>query len=197
MPSEFARFARERRPLVADGVSAIQPSAAVRRVRAEFRYYRLDEHSNSKSCPQQPGIQKARSSGREGKMSHLVHNEQMKLAANLFNNLAVVSLASGILVPIFSTRTSATPISFSEGVRYFRRALHKYSWFHISRSCLLCPVRSSCSKLFGEVKGVKTGRTARAFMLASSFGLAGIRAPLLTLSAVLPSGRPMFCLPAV
>jgi hypothetical protein len=106
---------RERRPLVADGVSAIQPSAAVRRVRAEFRYYRLDEHSNSNSCPQQPGIQKARSSGLEGKMSHLVHNEQMKLAANLFNNLAVVSLASGILVPIFSTRTSATPISFSEG----------------------------------------------------------------------------------
>ena len=48
-------------------------------------------------------------------MSHLVHNEQMKLAANLFNNLAVVSLASGFLAPIFSTRTSATPIGFSEG----------------------------------------------------------------------------------
>jgi hypothetical protein len=56
---------------------------------------------------------------------------------------------------------------------------HYGTWAH---------VRSSCSKLFGEVKGVKTGRTARAFMLASSFGLAGIRAPLLTLSAVLPSG---------
>jgi len=48
-------------------------------------------------------------------MSNLVHNEQMKLAANLFNNLAVVSLASGFLAPIFSTRTSATPIGFSEG----------------------------------------------------------------------------------
>jgi hypothetical protein len=49
-----------------------------------------------------------------GKMSHLIHNEQMKLAANLFNNLAVVSLASGFIAPIFSVRPSATPIGFSE-----------------------------------------------------------------------------------
>jgi hypothetical protein len=50
-----------------------------------------------------------------GKMSHLVHNEQMKLAANLFNNLAVVSLASGFIAPVFSVRPSATPISVSAG----------------------------------------------------------------------------------
>jgi hypothetical protein len=52
------------------------------------------------AAPQVDSTLRARSSGLEGKMSHLVHNEQMKLAANLFNNLAVVSLASGILVPI-------------------------------------------------------------------------------------------------
>jgi hypothetical protein len=56
-------------------------------------------------------------------MSNLVHNEQMKLAANLFNNLAVVSVASGFLAPIFSTRTSATPIGFSEGGYAFFGAL--------------------------------------------------------------------------
>jgi len=48
-------------------------------------------------------------------MSHLVHNEQMKLAANLFNNLAVVSLASGFIAPVFSVRPSATPLNISEG----------------------------------------------------------------------------------
>jgi hypothetical protein len=36
-------------------------------------------------------------------MSNLVHNEQMKLAANLFNNLGVVCLASGFLTPMFSS----------------------------------------------------------------------------------------------
>jgi hypothetical protein len=35
-------------------------------------------------------------------MSNLVHNEQMKLAANLFNNLAVISLATGFIAPLFS-----------------------------------------------------------------------------------------------
>jgi hypothetical protein len=59
----------------------------------------------------------------ERNMSNLVHNEQMKLAANLFNNLAVVSVASGFLGPIFSTRTSATPIGFSEGGYAFFGAL--------------------------------------------------------------------------
>lgn len=52
---------------------------------------------------------------KERKMSHLVHNEQMKLAANLFNNLAVVSLASGFIAPVFSVRSGATPIGVSEG----------------------------------------------------------------------------------
>jgi hypothetical protein len=47
-------------------------------------------------------------------MSNLVHNEQMKLAANLFNNLGVVSLATGFIAPIFSVRSGATPIGFSE-----------------------------------------------------------------------------------
>jgi hypothetical protein len=46
-------------------------------------------------------------------MSNLVHNEQMKLAANLFNNLAVVSVATGFIAPIFSARSSATPTGFS------------------------------------------------------------------------------------
>ncbi|WP_198008840.1 hypothetical protein [Methylocystis rosea] len=35
-------------------------------------------------------------------MSNLVHNEQLKMIANLFNNLAVVSLATGALTPLFS-----------------------------------------------------------------------------------------------
>lgn len=48
-------------------------------------------------------------------MSNLVHNEQTKMLANLFNNLGVVSLASGVLGPIFSVRVSATPIGFSDG----------------------------------------------------------------------------------
>jgi hypothetical protein len=52
---------------------------------------------------------------KEGKMSNLVHNEQVKLAANLFNNLAVVSVATGFIAPIFSVRSSATPVGFSAG----------------------------------------------------------------------------------
>jgi hypothetical protein len=48
-------------------------------------------------------------------MSNLVHNERTKMLANLFNNLGVVSLASGVLAPIFSARISATPIGFSNG----------------------------------------------------------------------------------
>lgn len=46
-------------------------------------------------------------------MSHLVHNEQMKLAANLFNNLAVISLGTGFIAPFLSVRYGATPIGFS------------------------------------------------------------------------------------
>lgn len=48
-------------------------------------------------------------------MSHLVHNEQMKLAANLFNNLAVVSLAAGFITPLLTIHYHATPISFEHG----------------------------------------------------------------------------------
>jgi hypothetical protein len=38
----------------------------------------------------------------------------MKLAANLFDNLAVVSLATGFIAPLFSVRPSATPTGFSD-----------------------------------------------------------------------------------
>lgn len=48
-------------------------------------------------------------------MSNLVHNEQFKLLANLFNNLAVVSVATGFIAPIFAVHPSATPIGFSAG----------------------------------------------------------------------------------
>jgi hypothetical protein len=49
-------------------------------------------------------------------MSNLVHNEQTKMTANLFNNLGVASLVTGVLAPIFSVRSrSATPIGFIEG----------------------------------------------------------------------------------
>ena len=52
---------------------------------------------------------------KEGKMSNFVHNEQLKLAANLFNNLAVVSLATGLIATLFSIHYSATPIGFENG----------------------------------------------------------------------------------
>ena len=48
-------------------------------------------------------------------MSNLVHNEQMKLAAKLFNNLGVVSLATGFITPLFSLHYHATPIGFEDG----------------------------------------------------------------------------------
>ena len=35
-------------------------------------------------------------------MSNLVHNEQYKMAANLFNNMAVVSMAAGAFNPLAS-----------------------------------------------------------------------------------------------
>lgn len=34
--------------------------------------------------------------------SNLVHNEQMKMMANAFNNLGVISLATGFLIPSVS-----------------------------------------------------------------------------------------------
>jgi hypothetical protein len=122
------------------------------------------------AAPQVDSTLRARSSGLEGKMSHLVHNEQMKLAANLFNNLAVVSLASGILVPIFSTRTSATPISFSEGGYAIFGGLSINTLGSIFLGLVCCVVfevvaQSFLAKL--EVEGVKTGRTARAFLRES------------------------------
>jgi hypothetical protein len=48
-------------------------------------------------------------------MSNLVHNEQTKMLASLFNNLGVASLATGILAPAMSARPSATPVGVSEG----------------------------------------------------------------------------------
>jgi hypothetical protein len=45
-------------------------------------------------------------------MSHLVHNEQMNLAAAFFNNLGVVSLATGFITPLLSIHYHATPIGF-------------------------------------------------------------------------------------
>jgi hypothetical protein len=48
-------------------------------------------------------------------MSNLVHNEQTKMLASLFNNLGVVSLAIGLLAPVMSLRPTATPIGFSAG----------------------------------------------------------------------------------
>ncbi|MGX9143677.1 hypothetical protein [Mesorhizobium sp. 128a] len=35
-------------------------------------------------------------------MSNLIHNEQTKLAATFWNNLSVLSLATGMVVPIIS-----------------------------------------------------------------------------------------------
>lgn len=35
-------------------------------------------------------------------MSNLVHNEQYKMAANLFNNIGVLSLAAGAINPLAS-----------------------------------------------------------------------------------------------
>jgi hypothetical protein len=46
-------------------------------------------------------------------MSNLVHNEQTKMTANLFNNLGVASLVTGVLAPVFSVRPSATPLGVS------------------------------------------------------------------------------------
>jgi len=48
-------------------------------------------------------------------MSNLVHNEQMKLAANLLNNLVVVSLATGFITTLLSIHYHATTISFENG----------------------------------------------------------------------------------
>jgi hypothetical protein len=46
-------------------------------------------------------------------MSNFVHNERVKMAANLFNNLAVVSMATGFVVPLISVfllPRSAAPV---------------------------------------------------------------------------------------
>ena len=46
-------------------------------------------------------------------MSNFVHNERVKMAASLFNNLAVVSMASGFVVPVISVflvPRSAAPV---------------------------------------------------------------------------------------
>jgi hypothetical protein len=58
----------------------------------------------------------------DGKMSNLVHNERVKMTANMFNNLAVVSLATGALTPIFSVffiHPSATPVITESEKAYF------------------------------------------------------------------------------
>jgi hypothetical protein len=55
-------------------------------------------------------------------MSNFVHNERVKMAANLFNNLAVVSLATGFVVPLISAflvPPSATPVVIENGRAYY------------------------------------------------------------------------------
>jgi hypothetical protein len=74
----------------------------------------------------------------EKKMSNLVHNERTKMLANLFNNLGVVSLASGVLGPIFSARISATPLGFSEGGYAIRQVLSLNALGAISVGIVLC-----------------------------------------------------------
>jgi hypothetical protein len=54
-------------------------------------------------------------SSQEKIMSNLVHNEQTKMLASLFNNLGVVSLATGFRAPVMSVRPTAAPIGFSAG----------------------------------------------------------------------------------
>jgi hypothetical protein len=38
-------------------------------------------------------------------MSNLVHNERLKYAASVLNNLAVTSFAAGVVLPIFAPST--------------------------------------------------------------------------------------------
>jgi hypothetical protein len=74
----------------------------------------------------------------ERKMSNLVHNERTKMLANLFNNLGVVSLASGVLAPVFSVRLSATPIGFSNGGYAIFQGLSLYALGAIFVGIVLC-----------------------------------------------------------
>jgi hypothetical protein len=39
-------------------------------------------------------------------MANLIHNERVKMSANLFNNLGVASLATGFIVPLISVALS-------------------------------------------------------------------------------------------
>jgi hypothetical protein len=73
-------------------------------------------------------------------MSTLVHNEQMKLAANLFNNLAVVSVTTGFIAPLFSIRPSATPIGFSASGTPIFGGLSFYTFGAIFVGLVLCGV---------------------------------------------------------
>jgi hypothetical protein len=49
-------------------------------------------------------------------MSHLVHNEQVKLAATFWNNLGVAALLGVFLVPAFYTRHTMLQQALSIGV---------------------------------------------------------------------------------
>jgi hypothetical protein len=49
-------------------------------------------------------------------MSNLVHNEQVKLAATFWNNLAVAALLGVFLVPAFYTRHTVLQQTLSIGV---------------------------------------------------------------------------------
>ena len=49
-------------------------------------------------------------------MSNLVHNEQVKLAATFWNNLAVAALLGVFLVPAFYTRHTMLQQALSIGV---------------------------------------------------------------------------------
>jgi hypothetical protein len=63
----------------------------------------------------------------ERNMSNLVHNEQMRLVANLFNNLAVVSVATGFIAPLFSIHPRGTLIGFSAIGRKLSRLHRNYT----------------------------------------------------------------------
>lgn len=81
-------------------------------------------------------------------MSNLVHNERIKLTANLFNNLAVISVATGFIAPIFSIRPSATPIGFSDSGTPVFAALSLYNLGGIFAGIVLCGAFEVAAHIF-------------------------------------------------
>jgi hypothetical protein len=55
-------------------------------------------------------------------MSNLVHNEQVKLAATFWNNLAAAALLGVFLVPAFYTRHTVLQQAISIGAGLWRRS---------------------------------------------------------------------------